>query len=775
MNKFLTFVNSMLQVTITELPINDKPLYVLSIIGKARTGKSTLLNCIISILRNESSNIFLTSNKDEHCTHGIDYYVIEQLDRVLLILDVQGIEYHDSSLDSKMILFVYLISNLIIFNEKNIISNATLTSLQPLSTFISCFEMNKETKPNIIFRIADVDLEFDPQTNLDKTLEKQDDQYQNIRESIIELFSEILCFKTESLDRSEKKLLLDGKYLEFLRNSNGFAELSNIILQKLVSNKEYNLFDFVLTINTLSQMINENKKIDWNKLDLTKQVAKGEILEWINTNIDSSYYLKVCVDGSQTDYDNIVVPLKTYIDRKLLDFDKRFNNTPPKIRNDYKLEIENRFNIVYEDAMKQTIEKSAEFIRNIISSVFNNIFSGRKFTINICNDKYDIHDNGHEKYETLFARFTDTVLRDTNIVKFNPYVNSKNKIMSGLESDLEIIRNNLKDKIKEFEQNIEDINGNLEKTVENFNNKIIKHYLKKHNSQQDSNMRSSWICLKRFATNFTLSFDQIVTLLLNKFSEVLEKVNTYIETDINVLKYINGSIKQYRIKKYCKHRINAVSLTNKQLLVNKYMDTIKSEKHNFEQLRHSIAPVVLKKYSDELPNYGKLENSKIKYPTYNLSFLKPRSDRIEFIKEHMENAFTKLYTKEEIIRGDYLMENRSSDFVNILAKYILLYSENKYPNVASHIEYTIETKLFDHVIDNLVKFGTELLIHSNVVEDFKSYTDSDSDSDSDSNSDTESESESEEEIKPVRTKSRPQLTPLRVATVESDTESDSED
>lgn len=131
----MIFENYNLIVKVTDLPINDKPLYVLSIIGKARTGKSTLLNCIISHLKNESETIFMTSNTDEHCTHGIDYHVLELQDKIYLILDVQGIKYHDSSLDAKMILFVYLISNIIIFNEKNIISNATLNSLQPLSTF----------------------------------------------------------------------------------------------------------------------------------------------------------------------------------------------------------------------------------------------------------------------------------------------------------------------------------------------------------------------------------------------------------------------------------------------------------------------------------------------------------------------------------------------------------------------------------------------------------------------------------------------------------------
>jgi ribosome biogenesis GTPase A len=191
--KFISINNSNLTINNLNLPKN-KDIFVLSIIGKARTGKSSLLNCLISsIISNTTTttNLFQTSDSDEHCTHGVDACYIEYDNKIIVILDVQGIEYHDSSLDTKMLLIIYLISNLIIFNEKNLISNATLQSLLPLTTFISCLELSSFNKPDILFRISDCDLTLEPMEHLNKTLKKRKDQYQNIRETIYELFKNI--------------------------------------------------------------------------------------------------------------------------------------------------------------------------------------------------------------------------------------------------------------------------------------------------------------------------------------------------------------------------------------------------------------------------------------------------------------------------------------------------------------------------------------------------------------------------------------------------------
>ena len=111
-NKFINIDKGIIELLSNiKLPNNNKPLSVLAIIGPARRGKSTLINCIISTLLNTNYNSFKTSDTDEHCTYGIDYTVIETEDKNILFLDVQGMGLHDSSNDCKILLYIYLISD----------------------------------------------------------------------------------------------------------------------------------------------------------------------------------------------------------------------------------------------------------------------------------------------------------------------------------------------------------------------------------------------------------------------------------------------------------------------------------------------------------------------------------------------------------------------------------------------------------------------------------------------------------------------------------------
>ena len=110
-SKFMNIRKGILQLSPTiNFPSNDKPLSVLALIGPARRGKSTLLNCIISSLLKGNYNLFETSDTDEHCTYGIDYTIIETEEKNILFFDVQGMGLYDSSNDCKILLYIYLIA-----------------------------------------------------------------------------------------------------------------------------------------------------------------------------------------------------------------------------------------------------------------------------------------------------------------------------------------------------------------------------------------------------------------------------------------------------------------------------------------------------------------------------------------------------------------------------------------------------------------------------------------------------------------------------------------
>jgi len=380
--KFMTIDNGNLVLnTSVLLPYNHKPLSVLSIVGPARRGKSTLLNCIITNIIGGNYSLFETSDTDEHCTYGIDYAVIETEGKNILFFDVQGMGLHDSSNDCKILLYIYLIADIIIFNERNMIDNRTLDNLLPLTTFMTYINesslIEQSKRPKIMFRISDQDLKADPQQNLIKVLENRKDQYQNVRESVKKLFSELLAMKTEPLERSEKALLQNKDYYKFLENSeNNFRNVCESIIKELnKSSKFHNFSKYYENIQKIALELNENKKIDWDKLDLTKHISKQEITDWIKKNVDETKYGVIEVDGTHADYVNKIEPHQKYIENVLQKFDNYFANTTPKIRDEIRNELLTKLTKPYEDAIKKTETISLKEIGDRYSKITSDIIN----------------------------------------------------------------------------------------------------------------------------------------------------------------------------------------------------------------------------------------------------------------------------------------------------------------------------------------------------------------------------------------------------------------
>ena len=290
----------------------DDNIKVVSILGSARMGKSTLLNTIISKYNNYNNNVFATSNTGDHCTTGIDFVYVPGLK--IVFCDVKGLNHEDSSNDPKYLLITYLMSDIIIFTEPKMLNKNTLQTLSPLASFMTYLDAKQidETnkKPSLIFRISDFTLSCEPQENLEKLLFENNDQHKNLIINMKQLFKEIKAFKTEQLDRSELKMLDVKNFIGLLEsNENGFngfiAEL-NEYLGKIPSKTMFeswykNLSEFIKQINT-------NDKIDFNKLDIYYQIAAKELLEYIDdlrTN-KKELFIPMTVNHTQKDLVNII-------------------------------------------------------------------------------------------------------------------------------------------------------------------------------------------------------------------------------------------------------------------------------------------------------------------------------------------------------------------------------------------------------------------------------------------------------------------------------------
>jgi len=349
----------------------SSPVKIISVIGKARTGKSTLMNLLISKWSNTNTTVFKMSDSGDHCTNGVDYYYIKELN--IILLDFQGIYLGDSSQDSKLLLLAYLLSDVIIFNENKMLSNNTLSQFEPMLSFIQYMNKDdfKKTNPKLIFRITDVNLNIDPTTNMHQMLTHQDDQFQSIRDCINELFDEPFAINTNNLDRSEFKLLKKEDFLGILNESdNGFDNAITKINDYLSCCNPHRTYgSFLNDIRLITTYINKEKKIDFKKLDVVLNLANSEILDYI-IKIDNSLYSEILVDGTQRLYtDNLVSRIKNR-DKIIKDIYKKFNSVPKNIVDSQLPKFTDKVNPLIQKATEQNLEMANNKMKNIIKGYF---------------------------------------------------------------------------------------------------------------------------------------------------------------------------------------------------------------------------------------------------------------------------------------------------------------------------------------------------------------------------------------------------------------------
>ena len=313
-------------------------LRIVSILGKARMGKSTFLNAILNRIGN-SQKAFQTQDNDEHCTRGIDYYFCKE--QRLLLLDCQGLSLEDSSHDPQLLLFAYLVSDIIIFNERMMLQNEALKLMEPICGFMTYIDMEGIRKPQLYFRISDADLVKDPKHNLTRVLAHYADQYQSIRDSIVHLFQPgIGIVKTESLDRSLKRALQDGDYsLLFEDPLLGFGSAIDTLIGDLPPGRLAG--EWKGRLAQIIHSINHNEKITIDKLDVVKTMAKLEITEYIRC-IPASFFADLQIDAFQTTYDRIVKPRLEAARNLVDDFSRRFKSISKEIKDAYLHELTER-------------------------------------------------------------------------------------------------------------------------------------------------------------------------------------------------------------------------------------------------------------------------------------------------------------------------------------------------------------------------------------------------------------------------------------------------
>lgn len=564
-----------LNIDVDNNDTNNDQVKVVSIIGKARGGKSTFSNLLISMLCDQNKTIFRMSDLSTHCTNGVDYYYMKE--HKIILLDFQGIYLGDSSQDSKLLLLSYLLSDIIIFNENKILSNNTLQQFEPMLSFIQY--INKEelqkVNPKLIFRISDVNLNIEPTSNMQQMLSEQKDQFQSIRDCINFLFDEPFSISTKNLDRNEFKSLKNEEFLEILEcDENGFSDAINKILQYIDCCDYKNTYNsFMNKIKTVVDSINNEEKIDYTKLDIVLTLQNYEILEYL-TKLDNTLYTEIIVDGTQKLYEENIVSRKKARECVILNTYNKFSTIPKNI-----IDIQlNKILVNIDKELNKAIHKNTVLAKNILENALNKYlfccvdsllehynvecdFSKVVYDdlINLSNAEYI------DRYilNNLNGRFAqiDNCINNIYVEVYTEYNNTKTKIIN----EISLMSSNIIDKIKEYindkydytKKYIQNTNENLEQIIkdielsvrEPLNNNIIRiinHLYHKLESELKLDDTTTCKVIVKIDKNLSLTHNSTTVctpIYVNKLREIIKNMLTVEIKNIDII--INKKQKEY--------------------------------------------------------------------------------------------------------------------------------------------------------------------------------------------------------------------------------------
>jgi 5-methylcytosine-specific restriction endonuclease McrA/uncharacterized Ntn-hydrolase superfamily protein len=437
-------------LVLKDIVTTDDDVKIVSILGSARMGKSTLFNTIISKYTNYNNNVFATSKGLTHCTHGIDYVYIPEMK--IIFCDIQGLNSENSASDPKLLLIAYLMSDIIIYTEQKMLNKTTLQSLSPLSSFLTYLNQEdidlRNVKPSLVFRISDFTLSGKPQENLDLLLTEHQDQSMNIVINMKKLFKDITAFNTNPLDRSELKMLDSGNFYGLLENDeNGFDDFINEINNYLAGIPPRIKFsEWYNNMKHYIKQINENKKIDFNKLDTYQQLTKIELLQYENElrKTQPTLFILLQVNHTETDNKKIQARIKMK-DQIIKDFKTKFGIVNDNLKNE-----------IYDKLIKEITGHIDKAVKHNYDTAYKLLtdFTTQNFKINTIAHEVDIE--SIVLYHEIDAKFKEVekymVNQDLTDAVLKVYFGWKKEIVSQYEKFKTDINDKQLKEVLDYEQ-----------------------------------------------------------------------------------------------------------------------------------------------------------------------------------------------------------------------------------------------------------------------------------------------------------------------------------
>jgi hypothetical protein len=541
-----------------ELSKVDYPVNIISFLGEARFGKSTLINVFLSYLLDDNIAIFKTSQTNKHCTTGIDYCFVKTGDQGYLILDCQGINHGDSSNDCKLMLLTYELSDLIIFTDKKI-NNGTLKVLEPMNMFERYMPniYTKSKKPILVLRCRDYDLDDDISTVLGDLLEHHNDQYNSLRKTIRNIYKDVIAMSTEMLSKTERRYLNNNDYDLVLKcEENGFLKLC-VDIAATCKPLEKIIFDdrFTKSIEKIIDVCNTECKIDSKVFDVVTLNLYKDLNEYFADIDDSVLYEQFSTNHTENMFSHII-KLKDDIVNKIKTFDDMFANCDSDVITKYRIKLTGReeyLDGIIDDVKTKAMKEGTVILREIL-------------------------DKNMEKINEYLGCDVTKIAMPENIVKdiIDEYNIKANEIVVGVRK---MTAKHFRDKLTKiiystYREHYNDMNKNIDNmnryycdkldeilTYDNVDNiQIIKNYM--HQPFIDN------VCLKWKNVFSKKSYDKFIMLeLIVKKSGDIDERKIYYSKDM--------VIKRYNCEEEYLQKINEFILSSDT--INNFIIKLKSE------------------------------------------------------------------------------------------------------------------------------------------------------------------------------------------------------
>jgi len=635
-----------------ELPINNKPISVLSILGAKKSGKSTIANCIATTILNNQTNFNLFNTKmDINLNYGIEYVLIETKDRNILILDV--IEKTDRDLlnTCKILLFIYLVSDVILYNEKN--ADNLNRNTQNYFSILKKLNLNKKNENSLSTLIFNI---YGNENDME--------MYEEISFNLNKLFRKIDVNNIEIIDKNNINLLNNNKYIEFLSVETKYKAICENIVNNLYENNRCeNISSFYKLLENIKLEINNN--IDWNNLTFDS-ISKEDINKWKDNNINKSKNINIINDellnGTEEQFINYFKSLKNNMDIILANYkDYFFYNKSELVDKEYQ-NIRTYFLKTYNDIFLKFKNIAVDQIYKQIRSKLEKI------------NNYKFEDNDADEVITYINHVKKDIMEDDNIkIYYNEYVLS-------LQSFLKDIA------IKNLLSNLVEIRNKYNSQYIIVNDKINKFY--------NDYANKVWDDLEKCAKNIFSSFETIKDNMINFMKFQLESYKLTIHSYNFRLEEVRGKINYPFVISVLNNNIKEVSLVNEiDLMIKNYTNKIESLANKFNDYRNSN----LQNYIYDIPKIvNNIDKTKLTFEKlialkYDVYYLDIYPSKYYIYKT---NNFV-------IEKYDFISQK-----INILQIYTKAEFESKYPaEVIQHYYYMLNFVNNPNNSDNKIHIG----------------------------------------------------------------------